>query len=60
MIILQLTAKQFLEQEHFALLYIARRIYVRFIQKQQSKSFSVPIVWSLKGWGPTILYEWIT
>jgi hypothetical protein len=30
--------------EYFALLYIVRRINARFIQKQERKSFGVPIV----------------
>ncbi len=46
--------------ENFALLYIVRSIYVRVIQKQERKNFSVPIAWSYKDWGISMLYKWIT
>ena len=46
--------------EYFKLLYLVRRIYVRFIRQQERHSFSVSILGSYKCWGRTVLHTKLT
>ena len=46
--------------EYFKLLYLIRRIYVRFIRQQQRNTFSVSILGSYIRWRITILHTKLT
>ena len=46
--------------EYFELLYLVRRIYIRFIRQQERQSFSVSILGSYIRWGKTALHTKLT
>jgi hypothetical protein len=42
--------------EYFKLMYLVRRVYVRFIRQQERHSFSVSFLGSYKRWGTNALH----
>ncbi len=59
-LISQLFVDQLKTLENVELLYLVRRIYVRFIHQQERQSFSVSIAGSYMRWGKTVLHTKLT
>ena len=57
---LKIVVNQLYIFEYFKLLYLCRRIYVRFIRQQERQSLSVSILGSYIRWGSTNLHTKLT